>query len=200
MKIKRLFALLTAVLLLLSVSVLASCSEVRYAHPNKASVYETTGTKASLLGRKSSLEFKNYTEEDYSRQTIFVSTDKTYQEYMGNGASMTHSSAYLLMHGCDAETRRDVLNDLFGKDGANFTMIRIPIGASDYISGTSYFTCDDVPSGETDMNLERFNLDRDQDIIAVLKEVLTINPNVKFMASPWSAPAWMKGSSLVGGG
>lgn len=200
MKTKRLIAFITAALLIASVLTLTSCNGVTYSHPDKVSVYETTGTKASLIGRKSSLTFENFTEENLSRQTIFVSTDKTYQEYTGNGASMTHASAYLLMHQADEETRKDILNDLFGRDGANFTVVRIPIGASDYIYGTSYFTCDDVPSGETDMNLEHFNLDHDQDIIAVLKEVLTINPNVKLMASPWSAPAWMKGSALVGGG
>jgi len=33
-----------------------------------------------------------------------------------------------------------------------------------------------------------------------MKDILKINPRVKFLASPWSAPAWMKSSqSLVGG-
>lgn len=199
MKNKHILAAMVLVILACLVA-FAGCNGVNYSHPQTVSVYETTGTKASLLGRKSSLTFDDFNEEDYSRQTIYVSTDKTYQDYIGNGAAMTHASAYLLMHQCDEETRNDILNDLFGEDGARFSVVRIPIGASDYINGTEYFTCDDMPNGQQDLNLEHFNLEHDQDIIAVLKLVLQINPDVKFMASPWSAPAWMKGSALVGGG
>ena len=200
-KFKRLAAVFVSAAMLTSVAAVSACSKgVSYSYPDKVSVYETTGTKASLLGRKSSISFSSFGEEDYTRQTIYVSTDKTYQEYAGYGASMTHASAYLLMR-ADEETREDVLKDLFSREGANFSVVRIPVGASDYIPGDKYFTCDDLPEGQTDEALEHFNLDNDEDLIAVLKRVKEINPDVSFMASPWSAPAWMKqNESLLGGG
>ncbi|MDE7158633.1 MAG: hypothetical protein K2N74_03575 [Clostridiales bacterium] len=190
-KLKRLAAAVVSVAMLTSVAMLSACSGVSYSYPDKVSVYETTGTKASLLGRKSSITFSKFEEEDYTRQTIYINTNETYQEYAGYGASMTHASAHLLMQ-ADEETRENILNDLFSRDGANFSVVRLPVGASDYIAGNTYFTCDDLPEGQTDNALEHFNLDHDQEMIAVAKRIKEINPNVQFMASPWAAPAWMK--------
>lgn len=180
---------------------LAACDKsIDYAHPDRVSVYETTGTKSALMSRKTSVGFVKFDEEDYTRQTVYVDTSALYQEYVGYGASMTHASAHLLCE-ADDDTRADILHDLYSRDGANFSVVRIPVGASDYIDGTEYFTCDDLPSGQTDKALEHFNLDRDGEIISVLQEIIEIDPSVKFMASPWSAPAWMKeNESLVGGG
>lgn len=203
-------ALVLVVSIALLAAGLAACNKSNYVHPTRVSVYETTGTQSSLLGRKSSLTFADFKEEDYSRQTVYVSTEETYQNFVGYGAAMTHASANLLMR-ADEDTRTEILNDLFSREGANFSVVRIPIGASDYVPvgnvndknykpSDDFFTCDDMPAGETDEALEHFNLTHDADIIAVLKLVKAINPDVKFMASPWSAPAWMKDYTLVGGG
>ncbi len=199
-KIKRLAAVILSAATLASAAALAACDKgVKYIYPDKVSVYETTGTKASLLGRKSSIEFTEL-GGDYTRQKIYVGTDNTYQSYTGYGASMTHASAYLLMR-ADEETRSDILKDLFSREGANFSVVRIPVGASDYIAGEEYFTCDDLEEGQTDPSLEKFNLENDKELITVLRQIKKINPAVRFMASPWSAPAWMKqNSSLLGGG
>ena len=175
-------------------------NKANYAFPEKVSVYETTGTKSSLLGRKSSISFTDFEQEDYDRQTVYVDTEKLYQDYVGYGASLTHASAYLLCR-ADETTREEILNDLFSRNGANFTLVRIPLGASDYVPGDEFFTCDDMPDGKTDENLEHFTLEHDQDILTIAKRIKEINPNVKFMASPWSAPAWMKKNlSLTGKG
>ena len=163
-----------------------------------AQVYETTGTKSSLLQQKTSAAVTEFDGEDSTRQTIYVDPSKQYQSYIGYGASLTHASAYLLMQ-ADEETRNEILHALFSREGANLSVVRIPVGASDYVPGNTYFTCDDMPKGKTDVNLENFNLDHDTDIIAVAQEIIQINPNVIFMASPWSAPAWMKtNDKLVG--
>jgi glucosylceramidase len=38
------------------------------------------------------------------------------------------------------------------------------------------------------------------DLIPMLKEIVAINPNIKIMAAPWSAPKWMKdNTSFIGG-
>lgn len=197
---KKLAAVAMAAAMAASAAALAGCDGVDYIYPDRVSVYETTGTKSGLLSRKSSLSFVDAGEEDYTRQTVNISTDALYQEYVGYGASMTHSSAHLIMD-ADEATRTVVLEDLFSREGANFSVVRIPVGASDYIPGDTFFTCDDMPDGQTDMSLEHFNLDNDGDIIAVCKLIMQINPEVRFMASPWSAPAWMKENGmLVGGG
>jgi glucosylceramidase len=58
-----------------------------------------------------------------------------------------------------------------------------------------------MPAGQTDPTLANFSLSQDTvDLIPVLKQVLQINPNIRIMGSPWSAPVWMKdnGSSIGG--
>ena len=37
-------------------------------------------------------------------------------------------------------------------------------------------------------------------LIPILKEILAIQPNIKIMASPWSAPIWMKSNGISMGG
>ena len=163
-------------------------------------VYETTGGKSGLIQQKNSVAVSMFNGEDDNRKTVYVSSDKLYQPFIGYGASLTHASAYLLMQ-VDEATRNEILHELFSREGANLSVLRIPIGASDYIPGDTYFTCDDMPAGQTDMALSHFNLDHDTDIIAVTRQILEINPSVTVMASPWSAPAWMKtNGKLVGAG
>lgn len=172
-----------------------------YKLPEYAQVYETTGTKSKLLARQSDIKFSDYSES--MNVTVTVDPFQVKHDYYGNGAAMTHSSAYMLMQ-ADAQTRTEILKEFFAPEGARFTNIRLPIGASDYIPEKEHFTCDDIDlktnPDNTDVNLERFSLEHDQDIIAVLKEVVAINPNIDIIACPWSAPAWMKNrKSLYGG-
>jgi glucosylceramidase len=54
---------------------------------------------------------------------------------------------------------------------------------------------------ETDPQLVKFSLQEDQKyVIPILKQILAINPKIKILGSPWSAPAWMKTTGNVKGG
>jgi glucosylceramidase len=58
-----------------------------------------------------------------------------------------------------------------------------------------------MPAGQTDVNLDNFSLSQDTlDLVPILKQILTINPNIKILGSPWSPPLWMKdnGNSIGG--
>lgn len=78
---------------------------------------------------------------------------------------------------------------LFSKtDGAAFTYGRIPIGSSDY--GLDRYSLAPVAN---DFEMENFSIDRDrQDLIPYIKAAMAVNPNIRFWASPWSPPPWMK--------
>ncbi len=95
-----------------------------------------------------------------------------------------------------------MLQELFGNDSnaIGISYLRVSIGASDL--SAEVFSYNDLPAGQTDVNLANFNLSKDTvDVIPLLKEILLINPNIKIMGSPWSPPVWMKdnGSSIGGG-
>ena len=93
------------------------------------------------------------------------------------------------------------MQELFGNsdNSIGISYLRVSIGASDL--SAEVFSYDDMPAGQTDVTLVNFNLSKDTvDVIPLLKEILLINPNIKIMGSPWSAPVWMKdnGSSIGG--
>ncbi|MDR6642258.1 glucosylceramidase [Luteibacter sp. 1214] len=140
------------------------------------------------------------TEATSSPADIVIDSDVAYQSIVGFGAAMTDSSAWLL-HNTLGEVQRDALmKELYGSPpGLNFNMMRLTIGASDF--SPHFYTLDDLPFGATDPDLKHFNVAENiPDLIPVVQESLAINPGLRIVASPWSAPVWMKTSeNLIGG-
>lgn len=159
-------------------------------------VWLTTGDKSNLLTPQNDTAFQS--DNKPLEYTINVDEDVKYQEIDGFGASMTDSSAWLLFEQLDAAQREEVMRKLFDPvQGAGFSYIRIPMGASDF--ALDKYTYNDLPVGvTTDVNLDYFSIEHDLDyILPILKQALEINPDLKFMGSPWSAPAWMKTSGSL---
>lgn len=132
--------------------------------------------------------------------TITVNPSKGYQTMDGFGFALTGGSADLISK-LPQGIRDDLLQELFstGGGGIGLTCLRLPIGASD-LSRVSY-SYDDLLPGEIDYDLERFNLAAgDIHVIPLLKTILQINQNIRIIATPWSAPPWMKtNDSYIGG-
>jgi glucosylceramidase len=132
--------------------------------------------------------------------TIEVDTAQTFQSIDGFGYTLTGGSASLL-NSLPVGTLDPLLKELFLWDSTNIgiSYLRISIGASDLSAST--FTYDDMPAGQTDLNLTNFSIDKEkQDLIPILKKIVALNPAIKILGSPWSAPVWMKtNGSFVGG-
>jgi glucosylceramidase len=129
--------------------------------------------------------------------TITVDPGQVHQTMTGFGASFTDSSAWLISN---SPHRDSIMTRLFDpKQGIGLSMVRQPIGASDF--ARSSYTYDDVPGGQTDSSLTRFSIAHDEAyVLPLLRRAREINPQTTFLASPWSAPAWMKTSGeLIGG-
>lgn len=119
---------------------------------------------------------------------VNIDENRKYQQMDGFGISLTDSASWLLNYKLDKKTRAAVMDKLFGKAGISLSMLRQPIGSSDFAWQT--YTYDDARG---DRSLERFSVSRDEPyIIPVIKEALQRNPGIKIIATPWSAPAWMK--------
>jgi len=130
--------------------------------------------------------------------TIDINPNKTYQSIMGMGSSMEESTVYNLMKMSPAK-QEELLKKLVSKtDGIGMSMIRVTIGTADF-TAQQFYTYDDLPPGETDPTLSRFSIQKDIDygIIPTLQKIKAINPEVKFFASPWSPPGWMKTSDSM---
>jgi len=129
--------------------------------------------------------------------TIKVDTNQQYQQVDGFGFTLTGGSAKLLW-GMTAESRDAMLEQLFGVDGdaIGTSYLRLSLGSSDLDEYT--FSYNSTP-GDVEMNDFDLGYDR-RYLIPVLKIILGINPEIRLMASPWSAPVWMKtNNSTVGG-
>jgi glucosylceramidase len=161
------------------------------------SYWITKGDQTALLQKQtSSLSFNSTTGEN----SIEVDSSQIYQTIDGFGYSLTGGSAFLLNRLPPAE-KNSILQELFGS-GANslrISYLRISIGASDL--DPQVFSYDDVPVGQTDVNLTQFNLSKDTvDLIPLLKQIIAINPSIKLLGSPWSPPTWMKDNGNSKGG
>jgi glucosylceramidase len=159
----------------------------------------TDGNKSNLFNRQSvTLNFDK--QEDKNYPTITIDSSTTYQSIDGFGYSLTGGSAYLL-NSLEENIKTETLKNLFSTadNAIGISYLRISIGSSDL--NANVFTYDDVANGQTDINLSNFSINADkQDLIPILKKIIIINPQIKIMASPWSAPSWMKSNQSFKGG
>jgi len=132
-------------------------------------------------------------------QNIEIDDSQKFQYVDGFGYTLTGGSVEVINR-LSPSKRKALLNELFGKDenSISISYLRLSIGASD-LDG-EVFSYDDLPQGQTDPTLSKFSLARDKDLIAMLKEILAINPKIKIIAAPWSPPVWMKDNGKSIGG
>ncbi|MBQ3345431.1 MAG: glycoside hydrolase family 30 protein [Kiritimatiellae bacterium] len=127
---------------------------------------------------------------------VTVDEGARFQKVEGIGSSISDASAWTLMQ-MDSATRDAVLRRTFAPEGgAGQSMVRIHINSCDFSRKT--YSCCDTPG---DFALKTFNVDYDREcVIPVLKRILAFRPDLKIVASPWSAPAWMKTNGKMCGG
>jgi glucosylceramidase len=162
------------------------------------SSWVTTPDRSSLLAPAARTTFDSNTAT--SGTTISINPAQVFQTMDGFGASITDSSASLI-YNLSAAQRTELMDAVFSPArGIGMSVLRQPIGASDFVVGAHY-TYNDLPAGQTDFAMSRFSIAHDQaKILPLLQEALRLNPSIKVMASPWSAPAWMKtNGNLIGG-
>ena len=152
------------------------------------SMWLTTPDKQSLLQKQNiSLLFSTATNQN---TTLNVDSTTQYQSIDGFGFALTGGSATLINR-LPATQQAALLKELFATDSTSIgiSYLRISIGASDLSAND--FTYDEVTG--TDPDLQSFSIDAEKtDLIPVLKKILAINPSIKIVANPWTAPTWMK--------
>ncbi|WP_328719222.1 lectin [Streptomyces sp. NBC_00247] len=133
---------------------------------------------------------------------VTVDENTRYQAFTGGGASFTDTAAWLMKSsGALSDATRDAtMKKLFSPtEGIGLSFVRNPMGGSD-LARTGY-TYDDLPAGQTDPTLANFSVAHDlADVLPLTKQAKQLNPALTTMASPWTAPAWMKDSGQLNGG
>ena len=183
---------------------LASCPGSTGTGPNTAGgptvqIVETTGDRTMLLQTQPTVSFA--TAGNSGALVITVDNTTQYQQMDGFGGSLTDSSAWLIWNKLSASQQTMLMQQLFSpSSGIGISFLRQPMGASDF-SASGNYSYDDVPSGQTDPALANFSVAHDATYtIPLVKQALSINPNLKVVALPWSPPAWMKTTETMNGG
>ncbi len=160
-------------------------------------VWLTTSNGSSQLTPQPNITFGSNTGNS---STITVDESQTLQQMTGFGAAVTDSSAWLISQKMSSSQHATLMQKLFDPtQGIGISFVRIPMGSSDFSINGPY-SYDDLPAGQTDPNLNHFSISHDQAyILPVLQQARSLNPNLTFMANPWSPPAWMKtNGSMLG--
>ncbi|XLS30812.1 glycoside hydrolase family 30 protein [Flavobacteriaceae bacterium M23B6Z8] len=152
-------------------------------------VYETSasGNKLTELSKFPPLE--NTVE-------IQIKPEQKFQTITGFGGSFTEASASLLNQ-LSKKNRNRILEAYFGDSGARYSLTRTHMNSCDFsLSNYSYAPVPD------DLFLEYFSIEEDRDdIIPMIKEAMKISSEgFKILASPWTAPPWMKDNKAWTGG
>jgi glucosylceramidase len=158
----------------------------------------TKGDRSILLQKQNVA--LNFTNTNNGNATIEVDENQVYQTIDGFGYTLTGGSASLINN--LGNTEKDALiKELFSTDeGAiGVSYLRISIGASDL--SANVFTYNERPNGQTDINQDNFSIAAEMtDLVPILKKILAVNPNIKILGSPWTAPTWMKTNNAYKGG
>lgn len=175
------------------------------------------------LTNEKKLQFvDSWGEIDSSTIPIEIDPSVTYQKWEGFGGSIDGATVYNYMQLNDLD-KQQLIKDLFSKDEGNaYNMMRLSIACSDFTidapeanqygnypagSGSGYWTYDDILDEDTDgdgiadsdFDLSNFSIQKDIDngTIEFIKAAQKENPSIKFFASMWSAPAWMKKNESI---
>ena len=120
----------------------------------------------------------------------------TYQTILGFGGAFTDSASYVFSK-LNSSLQTQLLDMYFSEDGQHYNMARYPIGSCDF--SLEHYTYDDV---DGDTSLDHFSIDHDTKLrIPFLQRALKTRSNwtkedLHIVASPWSAPAWMKNNDF----
>jgi glucosylceramidase len=153
-------------------------------------VVVTTDDLSQTLAAQPELRFSD--DGKAAAVVIDVDDSQRIQSMDGFGAAMTEGSAWLLEEKLTPSLREATMTRLFSPStGAGLSFVRLPLGATDL--SRSQYTYDDLPQGQSDPTLAHLSLVHDEaDVLPAMRQALRLNPAITVMATPWSAPAWMK--------
>ncbi|RZJ00891.1 MAG: glycosyl hydrolase [Brevundimonas sp.] len=174
------------------VAALATAACAQTAAPSSRA-WITSGDRSRLLA-ETPLAFES---GPGSGEAVVIDANQPRQAIVGFGAAVTDASAWLIQTRMSPTQRDALMQELFGRtgDGLGFSFTRVTIGASDF--SLDHYSLADAP----DPALADFSTDRmEAQVFPTVRQALAINPDLKVMASPWSAPGWMKttGSMIQG--
>lgn len=155
----------------------------------EARVYVTAESTRQLLSDQGFRAFEVLEQPDENYPTIMIDDDITFQTIEGFGGSFTDAAA-ITFGKLPKEKQEQFLKACFDPvEGNGYNLCRTTIHSCDY--SDEMYTYDDV---EGDKELTHFSIEHDRQYrIPMIKRAMEVSGgNLRFFASPWSPPPWMK--------
>ncbi|KAA8998062.1 glycosyl hydrolase [Affinibrenneria salicis] len=137
------------------------------------------------------LKWEKFDGSDY--RVINIDAEKTRQKFDGFGGAF-NEKGWDAISALPEEKKQAIIKSLFSSDGLNLNIGRIPIGANDF--SMDYYSLNDSAG---DYAMKNFSIERDKKyLLPYIKAAMKYKPDMDFMASPWTPPAWMKANQHYG--
>lgn len=147
-----------------------------------------TNYKRKMFFSISNVKSKKYSEK-LENQIINIYPEIKYQSIIGFGGAITEATASTYFS-LPENKQQEFMKEYFSIEGANYNLCRLTIGSSDFAE-KSY-------SYSNKADLSDFSIEKDKKyIIPFIKQAQKNNPNLKFLASPWSPPKFMKSNKML---
>ncbi|MBO5200483.1 MAG: hypothetical protein J6B93_04300 [Clostridia bacterium] len=206
MRIRKAICILLALTMLLSLAACgggaASSGDASKPDDSASAVLSVTGdpllfisdSKNNFVLREDAVKVYSKSELDESKgMIIYVDPEETRHEIEGFGASFTDTACYALSQMPKDEVDKAYLRLFDQNEGIGLNIIRNCIGSSDF--ALEYYTYNDIPEGQDDYALEKFDFSHDlKQIVPYTKRAYEMigEDRYKMILSPWTAPLWMK--------
>jgi glucosylceramidase len=184
-------------LIILLLTSLLSCSrkaEKESSSEQRITIYQTSASGDQF--KRLNIDSLNALAEGAKEIQLTVDTAISYQSILGFGGAFTESTCHLLM-ALDSHKRKEILERYFGDDGARYSLTRTHINSCDFSLGSYDYLKEDY-----DTTLSSFSLSEDKDDIIPIIQMAQEHSKGGFriIASPWTAPPWMKTNKQWFGG
>lgn len=132
--------------------------------------------------------------------TVVVDPSRRFQTIYGMGASLEHTTCSNLARLGPSERDRALRLLVDPVDGIGMNLMRVCMGTSDF-AGEDWYSYSEPGAGRTDPELKGFSIERDRAyVLPMIRRAKELNPGLRFFASPWSPPGWMKTTgNMIGG-
>jgi glucosylceramidase len=163
----------------------------------KVIVYTTADSTDYRLTITDTVEFREMKQPVETQICVFVDPTKQFQQFEGIGAALTDAAAETFAK-LPAAKQQEFLKAHFDKQkGIGYTVARTNINSCDFSSDMYTYVADN------DKELKTFDVAHDRRFkIPFIKQAMAAaGGSLKFFASPWSPPAWMKdNNNMLQGG
>jgi len=151
-------------------------------------VYTTAKGSDARMARSEVTALKAGHKLTEVENSVFVDPGQRYQAFMGIGGAITDASAETFAK-LDAKRQAEFLEAYYDpQEGIGYTLARTTIHSSDFASGSYTY----VEEGDKDLRTFSVEHDRKYRIPMIKRAIAAAGGTLPMMASPWSAPAFMK--------